>query len=219
MVWGTSEWEAAIPSRPDGPLLRVWEVAGSSHANRWEVAFQGTQGFRDFSSVGGTTLSPAAWDEDSAGQYGERGSSPSNLYPSRYAFRAAIDDLARWARDWKEFRAGRLAADQVGAAPAAARLQRDGFALRRDRYGNALGGVRLPALDVPVATYRSEFTDGAGGNTRAFDRSTLAALYPTHDAYVAKIRAAADAAVAGGFMLPADRDEWMHRVAAAPIGG
>ena len=219
MVWGTSEWEAAIPSRPDGPLLRVWEVAGSSHANRWEVAFQGTQGFRDFSSVGGTTLSPAAWDEDSAGQYGERGSSPSNLYPSRYAFRAAIDDLARWARDWKEFRAGRLAADQVGAAPAAARLQRDGFALRRDRYGNALGGVRLPALDVPVATYRGEFTDGAGGNTRAFDRSTLAALYPTHDAYVAKIRAAADAAVAGGFMLPADRDEWMHRVAAAPIGG
>ncbi|HTC80432.1 MAG TPA: alpha/beta hydrolase domain-containing protein, partial [Acidimicrobiia bacterium] len=95
----------------------------------------------------------------------------------------------------------------------------DGFALRRDRHGNALGGLRLPALDVPVATYRGEFTDGAGGNTRAFDRSTLAALYPTHDAYVAKIRAAADAAVAGGFMLPADRDEWMHRVAAAPIGG
>lgn len=57
MVWGTSEWEAAIPSRPDGPLLRVWE-----------------------------------------------------------------------------------------AVPAAARLERDGYALRRDRYGNALGGLRLPAL-------------------------------------------------------------------------
>jgi hypothetical protein len=218
MIWGTSEWEAAIPSRPDGPLLRVWEIAGTSHANRWEVAFQGAQGFRDFSSVGGTTLAPASWDEDAAGQYGERGSSPSNLAPGRYAFRAAIDDLNRWARDWKEFRAGRLAAEQVRAAPTAGRLDRDGFALRRDRYGNSLGGVRLPALDVPVASYRGEFNDGAGGSTTAFDRNTLAALYPSHDAYVAKMRAATDAAVAGGFMLPADRDEWMQRVAASPIG-
>jgi hypothetical protein len=218
MIWGTSEWEAALPSRPDGPLLRVWEIAGTSHANRWEVAFQGAQGVRDFSSVGGTTLAPEPWDEGSAGQYGERGSSPSNLAPGRYAFRAAIDDLNRWARDWKEFRAGRLAADQVRAAPAAGRLDRDGFAVRRDPHGNALGGVRLPALDVPVATYRGEFNDGAGGSTTAFDRSTLAALYPSHDAYVAKMGAATDAAVAGGFMLPADRDEWLQRVAASPIG-
>src|SRR5205085_330985 len=159
-----------------------------------------------------------AWDEDTAGQYGERGSSPSNLAPGRYAFRAAIDDLNRWARDWKEFRAGRLHEDQVRPAPAAARLDRDGFMLRRDPYGNALGGVRLPALDVPVATYHGEFSDGAGGHTDALDRSTLAALYPSHDAYVAKMAAATDAAVAGGFMLPADRREWMHRVAASAIG-
>jgi len=58
------------------------------------------------------------------------------------------------------------------------------------------GEWRLPALDVPVATYRGEFNDGAGGSTTAFDRSTLAALYPSHDAYVAKMRAATDAAVA-----------------------
>jgi hypothetical protein len=219
MIWGTSEWEAAIPSRPDGPLLRVWEIAGTSHANQWEVRFQGAQGFRDVSSVGGTTFFPAPWDEDAAGQYGERGSAPSNLAPGRYAFRAAIAALNGWARDWKEFKAGRLGADQVQTAPAAGRLERDGWQLRRDEHGNALGGVRLPALEVPVATYRGEFTDSAGGYTSAFDAATLAALYPTHDAYVAKMRAATDAAVAGGFMLPADRDEWMARVAAAPIGG
>jgi hypothetical protein len=217
MVWGTSEWEAAIPSRPDGPLLRVWEIAGTSHANWWEVTMGAAQGFRDGSSVNGTTVFPAPWDEDAAGQYGERAPFSSNVAPARYAFRAAIDGLNRWARDCKEFRAGRLAADQVRAAPAAARLGRDGFVLRRDRYGNALGGVRLPALDVPVATYRGEFSDGAGGHTYALDRTTLAALYPTHDAYVAKMRAASDAAVAGGFMLPADRDEWMGRVAASTV--
>jgi hypothetical protein len=219
MVWGTSEWEAAIPSRPDGPLLRVWEIAGTSHANYWEVSLGSAQGFRDGSAVGGTALFPARWDEDSAGQYGERGSYPANMAPGRYAFRAAVDDLNRWAREWKEFRAGRLGADQVRPAPAARRLERDGFQLRRDQSGNALGGVRLPALDVPVATYRGEFTDGAGGRTVALDRSTLAALYPSHDAYMARMRDATDAAVAGRFMLPADRDEWLQRVAASPIGG
>jgi hypothetical protein len=219
IVWGTTEWEAAIPSRPDGPLLRVWEIAGTSHANQWEVRFQGAQGSRDFSSVGGTALFPAPWDEDAAGQYGERGSSPSNLAPGRYAFRAAIDGLNRWARDWKEARAGRLGADRVRPAPAAGRLARDGWRLRRDEHGNALGGVRLPALEVPVATYRGEFSDGANGSTTAFDRATLAELYPTHDAYLATMRAVTDVAVAGGFMLPVDRDEWMARVEAAPIGG
>jgi hypothetical protein len=34
---------------------------------------------------------------------------------------------------------------------------------------------------------------------------------------VARMRAATDAAVAGGFMLPVDRDEWLRRVAASPI--
>jgi hypothetical protein len=217
MVWATSEWEAGLSSRADGPLLRVWEIAGTSHANWWEVTMGAAQGFRDGSSVGGTTVVPAPWDEDAAGQYGERAPFSSNVAPARYAFRAAIDDLNRWAGDWKAFRSGRLAADQVRSAPAAARLERDGFVLRRDQYGNALGGVRLPALDVPVATYRGEFSDGAGGHTYALDRSTLAALYPSHDAYVARMRAASDAAVAGGFMLPADRDEWMQRVASSTI--
>ena len=219
MIWGTSEWEAAIPSRPDGPLLRVWEIAGTSHANQWEVRFQGAQGFRDFGSLGGTALFPGTWDEATAGQYGEQGSAPSNLAPGRYAFRAAIDVLNRWARDWQEFRAGRRDADDVRAAPAAARLDRDGWQLQRDEHGNATGGVRLPALEVPVATYRGEFVHSAGGYTEAFDQARLAELYPTHDAYVEKMRAASDAAVAGGFMLAADRDEWMARVAASPIGG
>jgi hypothetical protein len=219
LVWGTSEWEAALPSRPDGPLLRVWEIAGTSHANEWEMRFQGAQGFRDFSSLGGTALYPAPWDADAAGRYGERGSSFSNLAPGRYAFRAAIAALNRWAHDWKEFKAGRLAADRVHAAPAAGRLERDDWQLRRDEHGNAGGGVRLPALETPVATYRGEFTDGAGGSTQAFEPATLAALYPSHDAYVADMTTATAAAVAAGFMLAADAEEWLHRVEASPIGG
>ena len=53
--------------------------------------------------------------------------------------------------------------------------------------------------------------------TSALNRDTLAALYPSHNDYVAKMRTATDAAVANGFMLPADADEWMRRVAASPV--
>ena len=70
---------------------------------------------------------------------------------------------------------------------------------------------------MPVATYRGEFLDGASGRTSALDRDTLTTLYPSHDDYVAKMRVATDAAVAGGFMLSADRDEWLTRVASSPI--
>jgi hypothetical protein len=218
MVWGTSEWEAGIPSRPDGPLLRVWEIAGTSHANWWEVRFQGAQGYRDGFAYDGTTYFPYyGWDEDDAGQYGERRPFSNNVAPARYAFRAAIDNLNRWARDWRDYRNGRLSADQIRPAPAADRLERDGFALRRDELGNALGGLRLPFIDVPVATYRGEFSEGGGGNTRAFDRETLEKLYPSHDDYVARMRTATDTSIASGFMLAADRDEWMARVVASPI--
>jgi hypothetical protein len=218
MVWATSEWEAGIPSRPDGPLLRVWEIAGTSHANWWEIRFQGAQGYRDGFAYDGTTYFPYyGWDEDDAGQYGERRPFSNNVAPSRYAFRAAIAELNRWARDWREYRAGRLGAEEVRSAPASPRLERDGYLLRRDDHGNAVGGVRLPALDVPVATYRGEFHDGASGSTSALGRDALRALYESHDDYVAKMRRASDAAVAGGFMLPADRDEWMERVVSSPV--
>ncbi|MGH9034987.1 MAG: alpha/beta hydrolase domain-containing protein, partial [Acidimicrobiia bacterium] len=219
IVWGTSEWEAVATSRPDGPLLRVWEMAGTSHVNWWEGSFGGAQGFRDLTAVGGPALLPATWDEDDAGQYGERGSRNINLAPARYAFRAAVDHLSRWARDWKEFRAGVRPADRIRPAPAAERLSRTGFMLARDGHGNALGGLRLPALDVPVATYLGEQPNGTSGQTLAFDPMTVAGLYPTHEAYVARMRTATNEAVALGFMLGADSPEWMGRVEASPIGG
>jgi hypothetical protein len=79
-------------------------------------------------------------------------------------------------------------------------------------------GVRLPAVEVPVATYLGEFTHSPSGQTLAFDPLTLARLYPTHDAYVSKMQAATDQAVALGFMLAEDAEEWMGRVKASPIG-
>jgi hypothetical protein len=87
-----------------------------------------------------------------------------------------------------------------------------------DQYGNVKGGMRLPDLDVPIATYTksntakgfldilSAFACGLSGSVVRFTPDRLMQMYPTHDDYVQKYKQAADKAVAAGFMLAADRD-------------
>ncbi|MDN3353180.1 alpha/beta hydrolase domain-containing protein [Actinomadura sp. DC4] len=97
-------------------------------------------------------------------------------------------------------------------APTARRIQvtPDGTAIIRDGYGNALGGVRTPALDAPVATLTGSGNDGTSrqceieGTTTPFDPARLKALYPTHRAYVTATVRAAAAGVTAGFLLPPD---------------
>ena len=84
--------------------------------------------------------------------------------------------------------------------------EESGFDL--DTQGNALGGIRSPYVDAPVAVL-SGLGQGAGfcdlfGTTRLFDDAGLAALYPDRDAYTTAIDEATDAAVSAGFLLPAD---------------
>ncbi len=118
-----------------------------------------------------------------------------------------------------------------------------------DELGNELAGVRNVELRVPLATYtpwslRAGF---AGGADKLFDfrgvfaplpvdeaarqsrgdpRPSAAALYPSREAYLAKVRAAASALVAEGFLLDEDREyvagralsywDWLHQRDAAP---
>ncbi len=83
--------------------------------------------------------------------------------------------------------------------------------VQRDERGNALGGIRTPQLDVPVAAYSGTAADPSKlvcllfGSTRAFDAATLARLYPSKEKYVADFAAATDAAIQQGHILQADR--------------
>ncbi len=81
-------------------------------------------------------------------------------------------------------------------------------AVARDAFGNAIGGIRLPELDLPVATYspNNEVDVDAipfvlrpaipllnlfcvlSGSVFPFDDATLAALYPSHEKFVARYR-------------------------------
>ena len=64
--------------------------------------------------------------------------------------------------------------------------------IERDEHGNALGGVRLPDVEVPTATVTG-FGDGGGlmellGSRLPFSSVKLHALYETHDRYVAQVK-------------------------------
>ena len=130
----------------------------------------------------------------------------------RYAENTAFRYLDRWARG--------------GAAPPAATpiSMLLNLVILRDADQNALGGVRLPDLDVPVASYSPNNSGGNVpgaclllGTTTPLTPERIRQLYPDHATYVAKFTAAADRAVRAGYLLPPDRDEAVARAQAAPV--
>ena len=83
--------------------------------------------------------------------------------------------------------------------------------LALDSHGNVIGGVRTPAVDVPVATLTGTPAPGANaicslfGQTIAFSPATLTSLYQSKSNYVAEYTSSLNKAIKGGFILAADR--------------
>lgn len=79
---------------------------------------------------------------------------------------------------------------------------------RCDRHGNALGGVRTPYVESPLATYTGYLSAGGmGGITgakRPFSPLVLKALYPDQAAYLKRFDRATDHLLAGRWILPED---------------
>jgi hypothetical protein len=84
-------------------------------------------------------------------------------------------------------------------------------ALTLDSHGNVIGGVRTPAVDVPVSTLSGAAPPGASplcalfGSTTPFSGNTLVGLYRNQENFVASYQASLDKAIAGGYLLKADR--------------
>jgi len=126
---------------------------------------------------------------------------PVNDGPQHIVVQAAFDAFARWVT--------------TGAAPASpapfevATIQPPTLAL--DTQGNVIGGVRTPAVDVPVSTLSGAPPKGATpicslfGSTTPFSSSTLASLYGSKQAFLAKYQQSLDQAITATFILPADR--------------
>jgi len=195
--------------QPDGPRLRLWEIAGAAHADTYILMAGG----RDDGSLPVERLAELMQPtrELMMGQT----ESLINAGPQQhYVGEAALEALDRWV-------AG-------GAAPAMAprlELTADGAARALDPLGIARGGVRSPWVDAPIAVL-SGLGQGGGvfgflfGTTKPFDAAQLKALYPGGKPdYLAKFGAALDAAIAGGFILAADRAEILGLAAASYPAG
>ena len=83
--------------------------------------------------------------------------------------------------------------------------------IRRDADGIALGGIRTPPVDVPVAALSGAPGPNPSiiclllGSTKPFSAERLAQLYPSRSAYLRRYNADADATIKAGFVLPEDR--------------
>jgi len=122
-----------------------------------------------------------------------------NQGPQSYVLSAALVALQRWMT--------------TGTPPPVAQplqLVKGRAEVARDSLGLALGGVRTPAVDVPVAVLSGDAPAGVStlcslfGHTVPFTDAQLTALYGSPTAYVARYQEALTKAVAGGFLLSAD---------------
>jgi len=176
-----TEGVSYFPARqPDTDLFRYWEVAGSAHQNAYDNDILAVQFLRDL----GVTLV-------------ENCDNPVNDLPFHFVANAALAKVDAWAR---------------GGPPAASlpRIAVSGvpLAIERDALGNALGGIRLPQLEVPVAQYGGIgtplLTCRLQGLAIPFSAETLATLYRDPGRYVSGfVRATRDAENAG-FLLHED---------------
>ena len=83
--------------------------------------------------------------------------------------------------------------------------------LALDQHGNVIGGVRTPAVDVPVSTLSGAAPAGTSeicslfGSTTPFSTQTLASLYGTKATYITKYTADLNRAITEGYLLSSDR--------------
>ncbi len=124
-----------------------------------------------------------------------------NKAPTHYVVHAALRAFDKWMRTGE-------------APPKATRMDvkvvNGGAKVQRDERGNAIGGIRTPQIDVPVAAYSGSAIDSKlvcslFGSTRPFDAAMLASIYANKDQYLSAYRDATDKAIRQGYILEADR--------------
>ena len=204
---GEGETHAAA-RRPDsdapGDRYRLYEVAGAAH----------------MSALEGSSLTLPVLEE------------PSD-FPMDMIAGAALLNLRRWvADDVAPPRAERLVILPTRDTGRCG-LRREALPLQRDEHGNAVGGVRSPWTDVPVATYYPHSTPRAMPEVRGaasdaqrvnrgglrlapadiadlmgcmtrFSPEKLRAMYGSCERYRERFDAALRRAVAGRWIAPAE---------------
>jgi hypothetical protein len=214
--------------QPSTTYLREWETAGTAHDDTYGLLYarsdtgNGVADTDAFQSMSNPPSDPIQGIVDCA--------APVNAGSHTYELRAAMAAANHWIASGTVPRQS----PRLEVNPA----NHESFLV--DSNGNALGGIRTPQVEAPVAkvsgigqpgstpigtqpsnasTISSQTLCGILGTTVPFSAAQLTALYPTHAAFVAKWDAATAAEVREGYLLPSDA-QTLDRVAAqSSIGG
>ena len=191
--------------QPDSQQLRVWEIAGTAHADNYTIQVApidtGDAALTDIVAAYAPTNMLMGQQLDHC----------INFAPQHhYVLQAALSQLCQWVRTGRSAPSA-LPIELSDANPSQPVL---------DANGLARGGVRTPWADVPVAR-----TSGVGseetvmswifGTGEPFDAATVRRLYPGGAAdYLEHFTVSLDSAIDAGFILAADRDEILQLAAA-----
>ena len=136
----------------DMPKVRVWPVTGSSHSEQYSL------------------LSRAAFlKRDLDRQAVDACETPArSRVEIRYVYNAATDALVKWLKNGTAARNapmfaydGTATVDPAPRRTRRARRRPPEKPLKRDTHGNALGGIRLAEIAVPVAKESAKLADSA----------------------------------------------------------
>jgi hypothetical protein len=174
---------------------RRYEVPGASHLNKRGMVY-----FPSAADIARTGVLQPPPDCTEINTYG------LTDFPLEYFMNGAFANLDAWVRS--------------GTAPPKTPLIKvknvPGVPVpvaELDQYGNAIGGVPVPYIEVPISTYytRSTTTDprntlfcSLSGYKVPFKKEVLMQLYPTHDAYVDKVKKSAESLVKERLILQED---------------
>jgi hypothetical protein len=213
----------SVHNQPDSNTFRMWEIAGTAHADAY-------------------LLKQSGLDSAKAGLSGGVvcGDPPNNNGPHTFAARTALHALALWTRlpFLRPSIGPRLSVQIVTSPQPAAIVARDATT------GNAVGGIRLPQMAVPIETLTGirppaalaanpncvlfGATDPWDGDSDPWDAQpgldpspdpepSLATLYGTRHNYLEQYAEATVQSIFRGFLLLRDAKEVIGLAKAANV--
>lgn len=192
-------------SDAEGDKFRLYEVAGAAHSSIALWKYNASD--KEMARVGMPPLQREHCREP-----------VDNAFPMGVIWDAALENLLQWIRDGRSPpRAARIEVDRPGRPDAVNIL---------DASGNVRGGVRTPAVDVPVASYygKSQAPEGAAdsecrneGHMVPFSTRKLKQLYPTHANYVNQVERDVKKLESERWLTPWDGKRLIDRARAARV--
>jgi hypothetical protein len=174
---------------------RLYEVAGAAHVTRPVEPAPGAK--RPQPPAGGVaSANQPRFSPESCFKQFPQPSQP-NAYPLHLVMQAMFDNMYAWV-------------EKGTAPPRAPRLTtNEDSKVRKDADGNALGGLRLAPITVPVATYDVGLGDDCFlfGYQQAFAVDKKRSLYGSSAAYVDAVKKSAEQSVKEKLLLPSAVNE------------